>query len=302
MFQMKNHRRIAWHDGMEVTHKTLLEADNLIDVRETAIRKITVLPAYGLLPDSGFQFNCSLNNQALTIHQLVCQAITPSGYVIDFDDNIDISIYLNDLTESRYFLVIKADPSDLQAAKGKEILLLDSNYSFDFKWEFEIANDELPIAQIDKIEGRWVKKEHFIPPVIAFRSYHTLNALLEQIQAEGHQLMVRLLEKLESEKQHSSVYDLKVMILDLKNLTPSDSPKKLILLMKRFFLFLFLSMPGYEKTEYKEFIDAVVLPYNTLEDLNVITTLLSDILAQWAAPPEPKPQEPVKRTPNFIKI
>ena len=300
---MKNHRRIAWHDGMEITHKTFLEADTLIDIRETAIRKISVLPAFGLLPESDFQLNCSLNNQALTIHQLVCQAVTPLGYIIDFEDNVDISVYLNDLSESRYFLVVKASPSDLQAAKGKEILLLDSNYSFDFKWEYEIEGDELPLAQIDRIEGKWVKKEHFIPPVIAFRSHPLLKGILEQIQTEGHQMLVKLLEKFEPEKNLSLIFTLKVLLMELKNITPSDTPQKLILLLKKLFLFIFACLPEYEKPEYKEFVDAVISPCYTLENLNMITTILSDIITKWTVVPQPEPpKEPVKRTPNFIKI
>jgi hypothetical protein len=291
---------------MEVTHKVFLEADNLTDIRETAIRKISVLPAYGLLPESEFQFNCSLNNQALTIHQLTCQAITPSGYVIDFEDNIDISVYLNNLSESNYFLVIKSTPSDLQEVKSKEILLLDSNYSFGFKWEYELENDELPIAQIDRIEGKWVKKELFIPPVIAFCSHPILKGLLEQIQSEGHQMLVKLLEKVEPAKNSASIFDLKLLLLELKNITLSDTPKQLILLLKKLFLFIFTHFPEYEKPAYTEFVVAVTSPYKVLEDLNMLITILSDILTQWVAlpaPPVPEPpKEPVRRTPNFIKI
>ena len=72
---MAKYNRINWHTGMEITPQVLIDADNFQIEQQNIIRRLQVMPCYGLLPESAF-------NEDNTSKQF----ITPTGKLIDFNE------------------------------------------------------------------------------------------------------------------------------------------------------------------------------------------------------------------------
>lgn len=72
---MNKYNKIDWKTGMEITPQVLIDADNFHIEQQNLIRRLQVMPCYGLLPESAY-------NQ----EDAPKQFITPTGELEDFNE------------------------------------------------------------------------------------------------------------------------------------------------------------------------------------------------------------------------
>ncbi|MCL2417499.1 MAG: hypothetical protein FWD02_06155 [Bacteroidales bacterium] len=72
---MAKYNRKDWHEGMLVTHQDFIDTDSFHVEQQNTIRRLQVMPCYGLLSESAFNEDDASK-----------QFITPAGQLIEFDE------------------------------------------------------------------------------------------------------------------------------------------------------------------------------------------------------------------------
>jgi len=94
---MNTHNRIHWQTGMEITPQVLTDADNFHIEQRNLIRRLQVMPCYGLLPESDFNADISIKGDTVIVKNLLIHAITSQGEQIDKEYvEEDMSQYVKD--------------------------------------------------------------------------------------------------------------------------------------------------------------------------------------------------------------
>lgn len=94
---MNKYNKIDWQTGMEITPQVLNDADNFHIEQRNLIRRLQVMPYYGLLPDSNCNADINFDGTTVIIRNLVIHAITPQGELINKENaEEDVSGYIKD--------------------------------------------------------------------------------------------------------------------------------------------------------------------------------------------------------------
>jgi len=204
---MSKYNRINWQTGMEITPQVLIDADNFHIERQNFIWRLQVMPCYGLLPESNFQANISLEGDTLTIKNLVVNAITPQGELIEMNEH-GRKYVINDLNQIIYQSYIALP--NFQIVENP----LDNTFC-------------VPIAKINNNNNL---DYNYIPPCVSINS----NQNLVKIYVEICNITTIIMTQIKGQEKYKAIsLPLSMLELELKNYSKFESPDQLFILVKK---------------------------------------------------------------------
>jgi len=257
---MAKYNKINWQTGMEVTAQVLTEADNFQMEQQNIIRRLQVMPCYGLLPESTFNADMSINGNLLSINNLVIHAITPQGEMMD----------INEQGKEAHNLDLNQRGSQLYVAL---------NYSDNLtKDSFCITTDSNPQTSvaIAKISDNIISF-NYIPPCIAINSHYKLLEIFEEIR----QKIGNIISQIGGQDRYKSMFlTLSLLGFELKNYSAFETPADLFSTVQKFVsIFKLTTAELPEKTElllnttycHTEIYDRICLLLDSLCELEEVT-------------------------------
>ncbi|MDR1553540.1 MAG: type VI secretion system baseplate subunit TssK [Prevotellaceae bacterium] len=247
---MNNYKRINWQTGMEITPQVLIDADNFQIEQQNTIRRLQVMPCYGLLPESVFNAEIRIEGNILLINNLIIQAITPQGELIDINEQgkeyaqFDLSQYRQNAQ-----LYINLNYSDLNYSDSmnpnRETLCITPDFNRSSRKDFAL----MPIAKINND----ILDHSYIPPCISINSHQKLWQKFNEIREKISNLLTEIKEQ---EKYKPILWPLSLLELELNNHSETGNyselmtPSNLFLLIKKIALhFKLNNSETLEKTE-----------------------------------------------------
>ena len=214
---MAKYTKVQWQTGMEVTPQVFINADNFQIEQQNIIRRIQVMPCYGLLPESSFNMDISISGNILTITNLVMQAITQQGEIIDMNEQgkepqkIDLSSYSGET------LYIALHYNDAACAE---------------KDTFCVTTDpkkEKSAVVMAKISSNIIDFS-YIPPCISINSHQKLVESFEEIRKLTQTIVSQAKEQ---EKYKPLFLPLSLLELELNAYSAFETPLDLFLMIQK---------------------------------------------------------------------
>jgi len=252
---MDNYNKIDWKKGLDITPEIFIKSDNYHIAERNLLGRFLAFQTYGILPNSLFRMEKSLDNDKVAIKNLECTAITKDGYLINIhrDTAYPKEIVLN-ATSDDFYLVLSVDPYASTEKQGA------SDYSFVLKNREEPIERGIPILKIGKNNSRWEIDNNYIPPAVALNSVDTLTRKYIAIK----DVINEIIEKC---PENNPLYlQITMLQLDLNNYSLQESPQEFIQLLKKFCHIFQLFLKNTKKIEelfpIKKFMEE---PYNPIE-------------------------------------
>jgi hypothetical protein len=210
---MAKYNKTNWQTGMEITHEVLINADNFQIEQQNIIRRLQVMPCYGLLPESIFNADLRIDSNVLSIKNLQIQAISPQGELVDMDEQgkeahrVDLSQYAGDW--QAYIALYSNDAENVQ---------------------FCITTDpQTTAAIIGKISDNIVSS-NYIPPCISINSHYKLLESFEEIK----QITENIITQISGQERYKSIFlPFSLLALELKSYSAFETPADLFLVVKK---------------------------------------------------------------------
>lgn len=176
--------RINWVPGMELTAETFSGISEQWDFRQMlAIRAAVGNSRMGLVPGSPFNCNGIFVKNRFEVSGFRCQAVLPSGRVIDADEDIEVTIPM--LFGDKYYLTVGFGNDQVEFEK-KGVAFVRPHYVYGIHTKEEVeANDLFPLLRFHVAEGIFSADTSYMPPCllltenIRFKEY--LSSYLEQM-------------------------------------------------------------------------------------------------------------------------
>jgi len=203
---MSKYNRMNWQTGMEVTPQVLIDADNFHIEQRNFIRRLQVMPCYGLLPESDFNVNIRMEGDTLIVKNLIINAITPQGELIEMNEHGKEHV-INDLNQRIYQSYIALP----------KFQIVENPHDNTFC---------MPIAKINNNNLDY----NYIPPCISINS----NQKLLEIYAEICDTTSNIITQIKEQEKYKPIFlPLALLELELKNYSKFESPDKLFILVKK---------------------------------------------------------------------
>ena len=240
----QKYNKIFWQVGQEITPETFIQADRYICSQQNLIRRLIAHQHYGLFPQTASEtpslyIKASLDSKDIYIEELVCEGITSSGYLIEFDKNIISSVKNKRLSipgsnQKAYYIVLRVNPFEevlIEPVENEETPLSQPVYELDIRELEQIREDELSILKI-AMDGVSPKIDSdYIPPCMSVNScsmllenYKQIKQVLTEIQSH-----INLKKALYSD----SVYPVSFLLFELIEFPLADPPVSLIRLIQK---------------------------------------------------------------------
>ena len=256
--------RIDWQSGMEITPQTFIDMENNISENRLLVRKMLAAKSFGIIPRTTFSLNQELVNGTLSLKQVTCDVLLPTGLVAVVETRVPINITIPDRQASELFLTLEVGER-LMPFEKDGVPHVVNEYKFDFKELGDIRTVQ-PLLKLVASNGTWSVYDKFIPPVMSARSSLVLLEKLEELK--------KSIDKIISH-EHAEFMEDRVMVMvlleQLNSFSVDDSLRELLLLCKRIATAL-----SYSVMQHK-----VELPQPNIMDaepyLNAFQSFLGDI-------------------------
>jgi len=216
---MAKYNKINWQKGMEITPQVLINADNFQIEQQNIIRRLQVMPCYGLLPESIFNADISTDGNMLSVSNLVIQAVTPQGEIIDINEQgkephrLDLNQYTRG---SQFYVALNYnDP----VCPEKDTFFVTGE-----------ANQKTSAVVIAKISDNIVSL-NYIPPCVFINSHHKLLEIFEGIRQKTENIITQIKNQ---DRYKSTFLPLSLLEFDLKNYSAFETPSDLFSIVKKF--------------------------------------------------------------------
>ena len=170
--------RINWVPGMELTAETFAGVSEQWDFRQRlAIRAAVGNQRMGLVPGSEFRCNGIFVKNRFEVTGLRCQAVLPSGRVVDADEDIEVSIPM--LFGDRYYLTAGIG-EDVVEFEKKGVRFVRPHYTYGIHTMDEVeANDLFPLMRFHVAEGIFSADSSFMPPCLLLTGHERFKGYIE---------------------------------------------------------------------------------------------------------------------------
>jgi len=255
---MENYNKIDWKKGLDITPEIFIRSDNYHIAERNLLGRFLAFRTYGILPNSRFQIEKSVENNTISVRNLECTAITGDGYLISIrsDTHYPRTTTISG-TGDELYLVLTIDPyAQLVDERGL------TTYGFTFKRVDEPIEKGIPILKILKESQAWRIDDSYIPPAL------TLNAVdsLKQKAIEIKKLLGVIVEKFPEDS-----LQLMMLYLEMSNHAMQATPQEFVQLLKKYCLIFQRYLQLAKKVEdfpiCKKFMEE---PYNHLEIGNIL--------------------------------
>jgi len=236
--------KIFWQVGQEITPETFIQADRYICSQQNLIRRLIARQHYGLFPQTASEIpslyiKANLDSKDVYIEELVCEGITSSGYLINYDKKIMSSVKNKRLSipesnQKAYYIVLRVNPFEevlIEPVENEETPLSQPFYELDIRELEQIREDELSILKISMDGLSPQIDSDYIPPCMSVNScsmllenYTQIKQILTEIQ-----LHINLKKALYSD----SIYPVSFLLFELNEFPLADPPVSLIRLIQK---------------------------------------------------------------------
>ena len=157
--------RINWVPGMELTAETFSGISEQWNFRQQlAIRAAVGNNRMGLVPGSPFNCNGIFVKNHFEVSGFRCQAVLPSGRVIDADEDIEVSIPM--LSGDKYYLTVGFGDDQVEFEK-KGVTFYRPHYTYGIHTMEEVeAGDLFPLLRFHVAEGIFSADTTYMVPCL----------------------------------------------------------------------------------------------------------------------------------------
>lgn len=273
---------------MEITASTFIEAEKYHLFQHKINRKLATLKSYGLLPNTRFECQYTVNANTVQVEDLQCEAITKNGSLLQIKN--EFSIDIPETETDTLYLVAQIEGSS--PVEIDNIPYMELNYYYTFKiWE-ELSNGNIfPLLKIKKWGDYWQSMD-YIPPAIALNSHKELK--------NKHQEIIKLvdetIEALKSKNASANLlYHFSIFSIELKYYTTDETPYDFLLLLKKILRTIELYTDEL-KEKLRNLFEAVYDPNSLAEILQEMISYLSEFNDLLHVAPIEQPKEEPKES------
>jgi hypothetical protein len=229
---MKEHNKIHWVKGLDITPEILVSSDNYHITERAFLGQFIAFRLYGILPDKKFGIRKWIDNNANTLYidDLECVAITHDGYVINIQSAKvprDREVSLKEQPGELY-VVLTVNPYSLSLVDERGLHVCQE-YNLVLKRIGESIECGIPLVKIvyNNNSQCWEMDENYIAPCISLSSVDALKQLFADIKEKFNAIFDKLPE-------NDAVYMQTMMLkLELDNYGLQESPQNLVMLLKK---------------------------------------------------------------------
>lgn len=178
--------------GMELTRETFSQLENSLDHRQQLALRIALgSHRFGLVPGSKFNCQGSFVKNSFEIPGLRCQAVLPSGRIIDVDESVTVKIPI--LYGEEYFLGVYID-KELHVYERDGVSRLRPVYNFSICSMNDLKSQDIfPFVRFSVKDGLFSLDSSYIPPTLFISESGQFKLFIEKVK-----------EKLKSILAHSN--------------------------------------------------------------------------------------------------
>lgn len=172
--------RIYWQPGMELNAETFRNYDENLDVRQQASIRAALGINIGILPGSEFTCSGMFVNGNFEIPRLRCQALLPSGWVLDIDSSVTIPV--QSLKGEKYFYIGACFGTEYVHFQKEGVPFVRPDYSFGIYTKDQLLEEQaFPVARLS-LSGEELNIDvEYIPPYLVLVSEPRLKQILDDL-------------------------------------------------------------------------------------------------------------------------
>lgn len=311
---MKANYRIDWKSGMRLSDAVFNASDEFHLSQLAPLYELMLRGGYGHIVQP--RFRCDVDNQEMSVIEMMVKALSPSGELIDItfshnDRDLFQKLKMPETTEP-FIVYLEASDNEYDSFTDNDIPLRDKKYFLVFKSESSnyVSRNAIPVARFE-YKQCWMMDMAFIPPCITLHANADLWNLAHLYLKTLKELIVSLRFKIDSEMSDVVVSLLPILqsiAIEIEKEIDEMTPKHITTLMQQV---ISIVSDGCELTARyivpdKESCTAfVVANYNPIKISGLInegirlTQILSNLIGGFRqreiVAPTPEPFEPVQR-------
>ena len=172
--------RIYWQPGMELNAETFRNYDENLDVRQQASIRAALGINIGILPGAEFECSGMFVNGSFEIPRLRCQALLPSGWVLDIDSAVTVPV--PNLQGEKYFYVGANFGTEFVHFQKEGVPFVRPDYSFGIYTKKQLLEEPaFPVARLS-VSGEELNIDtEYIPPYLIMASEPRLKQMLDHL-------------------------------------------------------------------------------------------------------------------------
>ena len=172
--------RIYWQPGMELNAETFRNYDENLDVRQQASIRAALGINIGILPGSEFTCSGMFVNGNFEIPRLRCQALLPSGWVLDIDSAVTIPV--QSLKGEKYFYIGACFGTEYVHFQKEGVPFVRPDYSFGIYTKDQLLEEQaFPVARLSLSGEELNIDTEYIPPYLVLVSEPRLKQILDDL-------------------------------------------------------------------------------------------------------------------------
>lgn len=171
---------------MSLTAEAMSQLDENIDFRQMAAMRAILADRFGLLPGAPFKCEGTFVRNNYEVIGLRCMAMLPSGWMIDIDESVSVSVPM--LYGTTYYLAIGLS-ENLKDFEHKDVEFLRPEYSCCILSADELAqNDVIPVTRFIVKNDVMNVSPSYIPPCLMLSSSEKFEPYIKQIASKLKEL------------------------------------------------------------------------------------------------------------------
>jgi len=271
---MEKHHKLNWKTGLDITPEIFIASDNYHIFERNLLGYFLSCNLYGTIPDGKFYFEKKIENNKLFINDLECSAISRYGYLIriDKDKIFNKELDLSKANETKYYVVLTVNPYSV-ISTNKEEDFVYPEYNLALITAKESIENGIPILKIFREGSSWAIDKDYIPPAISINAIDTIVQLFNRIKNETNFIIDKIPE-------NYLFYPQLIMLqFEMNNFSLQETPKELILIMKKFLRIFQLFLKNTKNMEnLPELIHFLEEKYNHLEIGNLLKLGINSLM------------------------
>lgn len=149
---------------MELTAAAMSMLDENLDFRQMAAMRTVLAGRHGLLPGAPFNCNGTFVRNNFEIANLRCMALLPSGWMVDIDESVSITIPM--LYDSTYYFTVGLG-ENLKDFEHKDVEFLRPEYVYQISSIEDLkVSQDLPLLRFTIKDGTFNIDSSYIPPCL----------------------------------------------------------------------------------------------------------------------------------------
>ncbi len=236
---MTGNHRINWRSGMRLSDAVFNASDEFHLSQIAPLYELLLRGGYGHLVQP--RFRCDVDNQEMSVIELMVKALSPDGELIDasFSHN-DRDLYqklkMPDSTDT-FIVYLEINENEIDTFAVNDIPFRDKKYNLVFKAESSnyVSRNAIPVAKFE-YKQCWMPNMAFIPPCISLHANADLWNLAHLYLKTLKELIASLRLKIDSEMSEMIILlipTIQSVSIEIEKEIDNMTPKHLTTLMQQ---------------------------------------------------------------------